>query len=199
MIYGYARVSTAGQVNGTSLESQEEELRSNGAQEIYREAFTGTKKDRPELDRLMAKLKSGDVLMVTKMDRIARSARDGIDLINELADRGVIVHILNMGRIENTPTGKLMRTMLLAFAEFERDLIVQRTQDGKAKARMKPGWHEGRPVTTFYDPEKYYAFVEMVDKGELTVKEACDRLGIQRAKWYRLRNGTEKVIEKHDP
>ena len=147
----------------------------------------------------MAKLKSGDVLMVTKMDRIARSARDGIDLINELADRGVIVHILNMGRIENRPTGKLMRTMLLAFAEFERDLIVQRTQDGKAKARLRPDWREGRPVTTFYDPDQYYAFVEMVDKGEMTVTAACERLGIQRAKWYRLRNGTEKVIEKHDP
>lgn len=196
MIYGYARVSTVGQVNGTSLDTQEEELRRNGAEEIYTEAYTGTKKDRPELNQLMEKLKSGDVLMVTKMDRIARSARDGIDLINELVDRGVIVHILNMGRIENTPTGKLMRTMLLAFAEFERDLIVQRTQDGKAKARLRPDWREGRPPEIVYDPDEFYALTEKVDKGEMTVTEACEILGFKRAKWYRIRNGKEKVAEK---
>lgn len=146
MIYGYARVSTKGQAkDGNSLEAQEKALRENGAVEIYADAFTGTKAHRPELDKLLEVINEGDKLIVTKLDRIARSATQGIELVNTLLDRGVTVHILNMGIMDNTPTGKLIRTIMLAFAEFERDMIVERTQEGKAIAKQNPDFTEGRP------------------------------------------------------
>lgn len=146
MIYGYARVSTKGQAkDGNSLEAQEKALRENGAVEIYADAFTGTKAHRPELDKLLEVINDGDKLIVTKLDRIARSATQGIELVNTLLSRGVTVHILNMGIMDNTPTGKLIRTIMLAFAEFERDMIVERTQEGKAIAKQNPDFTEGRP------------------------------------------------------
>lgn len=146
VIYGYARVSTRGQAkDGNSLEKQEIELKQAGAEIIFSDAFTGTKAHRPELDKLLSMIQSGDKLIVTKLDRIARSATQGIELINMLLDKGVTVHILNMGIMDNTPTGKLIRTIMLAFAEFERDMIVERTQEGKAIAKQKPDFKEGRP------------------------------------------------------
>lgn len=146
MIYGYARVSTKTQAkDGNSLEAQENALRAAGAAEVYADAFTGTKSRRPELDKLLAAMRPGDTLKVTKLDRIARSATQGIELIQSLLDRGITVHVLNMGMMDNTPTGKLVRNIMLAFAEFERDMIVERTGEGKAIARQNPGFKEGRP------------------------------------------------------
>ena len=146
MLYGYARVSTRGQAkDGNSLEAQENALRLAGATKIYADAFTGTKTQRPELDKLMAVMQSGDTMVVTKLDRIARSATQGIELIQKLLDRGIVVHVLNMGLMDNTPTGKLIRNIMLAFAEFERDMIVERTQEGKAIAKQNPEFREGRP------------------------------------------------------
>ncbi len=146
MIYGYARVSTRGQAkDGNSLEAQEIALRSAGATEVYADAFTGTKSHRPELDKLMAVMQSGDTMVVTKLDRIARSATQGIELVQKLLDKGIVVHVLNMGLMDNTPTGKLIRNIMLAFAEFERDMIVERTQEGKSIAKTNPDFKEGRP------------------------------------------------------
>lgn len=146
MIYGYARVSTKGQAkDGNSLEAQTKALREHGAAQIYSDAFTGTKAHRPELDKLMGQINDGDTLVVTKLDRIARSATQGTELIQSLLDRGIKVHILNMGLLDNTPTGKLIRNILFAFAEFERDMIVERTQEGKSIAKQNPDFTEGRP------------------------------------------------------
>lgn len=146
MIYGYARVSTKGQAKeGNGLEAQENLLRESGAEKIYSDAFTGTKAHRPELERLLSEIKENDTLIVTKLDRIARSATQGIELLNSLLDHGVKVHILNMGIMDNTPTGKLIRTVMLAFAKFERDMIVERTQEGKAIAKQSSDFREGRP------------------------------------------------------
>ncbi len=146
MIYGYARVSTRGQAkDGNSIESQVKALTNAGAIEIYKEAFTGTTTSRPEFEKLMAKLSEGDTLVVTKLDRVARSATEGSKLVQELLDRGVSVNVLNMGKMDDTPTGKLICTIMFAFAEFERDMIVERTQEGRAIARKNPGFREGRP------------------------------------------------------
>ncbi len=146
MIYGYCRVSTKGQAkDGNSLDAQKAAVRDAGVEKIYSDAFTGTKAHRPELDKLLLEIQSGDKLIVTKLDRIARSATQGIELVNSLLDKGVTVHILNMGIMDNTPTGKLIRTIMLAFAEFERDMIVERTQEGKAIAKLNPEFKEGRP------------------------------------------------------
>lgn len=145
-IYGYARVSTVGQAkDGNSLEYQENKLIEAGAQEVVKEGYTGTKVDRPLFSNLIDKLETGDTLIVTKLDRFARNTREGLEVIQTLVDKGVTFKILNMGTFDNSPQGKMSITMFLAFAEFERDMIIQRTQEGKAVARTKDGFKEGRP------------------------------------------------------
>ena len=146
MIIGYARVSTKTQAkDGNSVEAQEEALRAAGSTLIYKDAFTGTTTERPEFDKLMVKIRPGDTLVVTKLDRIARSASEGSKMVQEMLNNDISVHVLNMGKMDNTPTGKLICQIMFAFAEFERDMIVERTQEGRAIARKNPNFHEGRP------------------------------------------------------
>lgn len=186
MIYGYARVSTVGQArDGNSLEDQRAKLVEAGATKVYVDSFTGTKIDRPEFDKLKAVLREGDTVVVTKLDRIARNAAGGITLVDSLIERGVKVHILNMGMMDNTPTGKLIRHIMFAFAEFERDMIVQRTAEGKAVARQRDGYKEGRP-TIEYDKDKFAELYADVRAGALCVHDAAEQLGVSRAKWYRI-------------
>ena len=147
MKYGYIRVSTRGQASeGNGLEAQREALKAAGVEILFEDVMTGRVVDRPAFDEMLAKVQSGDEIMVTKLDRFARSVTQASELIGKLLDDGVTVYVLNVGKLDNSPSGKLMRNMLLAFAEFERDLLVERTQEGKAIARQKPGYHEGRPL-----------------------------------------------------
>lgn len=163
MIYGYARVSTIGQEqNGNSLKDQEKKLRDAGAQIIYSDAFTGKTMQRPELAKLLKVLQSGDTLICAKLDRFSRTAAEGVQIIQELLSKGVTVDILNMGRIDDSPMGKLMVTMLLAFAEFERSQIVERTQTGR-KIAMANGEKMGRPQK--YNPDRIKHALKMLDSG----------------------------------
>ncbi len=139
--YGYARVSTLNQ----DLEAQIQTLTKEGCEEVYSEKFTGTKFDRPKFKELLSVLETGDTLVVTKLDRFARSAENAISTIKMLFEKGIKVHVINMGVIEDTPTGRLMFNIMSAFAEFERDMIVERTQEGKAIAKLNPNFKEGRP------------------------------------------------------
>ena len=186
MIYGYARVSTKGQArDGNSLEAQTQLLKDAGAKQIFYDSFTGTKVQRPEFDKLTSNLSSGDTLIVTKLDRFARSASQGSQMIESLINRGVTVHILNLGVMDNTPTGKLIRNVMLSFAEFERDMIVERTQEGKAIAREKGVRVDGRPKLKV-SQEKFSELFEEQQKGGITVNDACALLGISRSSWYNL-------------
>lgn len=148
MIYGYSRVSTQGQADyGNSLQAQEEELRKAGATEIYTDAgVSGAKKpeERPQLSKLMNVLQDGDTLIITRLDRLSRSAVSGYELIAELLNRGVSVRVLNIGTVENTVAGRLILHILLAFAEFERETIRERMLEGKAVAKQDPAWRDGR-------------------------------------------------------
>lgn len=146
-VYGYARVSTKGQLDGNSNEEQTNAIRSryNDA-EIIVESYSGVK-ERPIFNELLDKLTNGDVLVVTKLDRFCRTTKEGLEYIDKLMNRGVLIHIMNMGLIEDTPMGRLIVTNLLAFAEFERAMIIERTQSGKAIAKQKPDFKEGRPRT----------------------------------------------------
>ena len=142
MIVGYARVSTKIQEReGNSLEAQEQQLKTAGAKLVFSDSCSGATLARPQLNELRKALDPGDTLMITKLDRLARSASSGIAFIDELLSHGINVHVLNMGLMDNTPTGKLIRNILLAFAEFERDMIVERTQEG----RRISGHYGGRP------------------------------------------------------
>ncbi len=186
MIYGYARVSSQGQqMYGNSLEAQTNALREYGATKVYCEAYTGTKMHRPELDKLLAELKPGDTLAVTKLDRVARNTRDGLALVDQLNQMGVSLYVMNMGTFDNTPIGKMMRSVMFAFAEFERDMIVQRTSEGKAIARQREDYHEGRTEEP-YDEELFRELYADVKAGALSVLDAAEKLGVSRAKWYRI-------------
>ncbi|MBO4733095.1 MAG: recombinase family protein [Clostridia bacterium] len=186
MIYGYARVSTKGQArDGNSLEEQREKLTLAGADVVYYEAFTGTKKDRPELDKLLKEIKPGDTLVVTKLDRLARSIKFGAEIIENLAERGITVNILNLGVMNNTPNGKLMRNIFLSFAEFERDMIVERTQEGKRIARQRPDFKDGRPRKENIRLEYY---LDMYRRGEITGKQAAKELNLSPATFSRRAN-----------
>jgi len=184
MKYGYGRVSSVGQqLAGNSLPEQERLLLDAGAEEIVLECFTGTTVERPLFSELIKKLEAGDTLFVTKLDRFAR-ASDAGKLIEELINRGVTVNILNFGVANNTPTGKLMLNIIFSFAQYERDMIWERTQEGKMAARAKnPDYKEGRK--TKERPEEYTEVADSVKAGEMSVKEACEKMGISRSLWYK--------------
>lgn len=182
MIYGYARVSSRGQErDGNSLEAQENMLLSRGCQKVFKEAYTGTKMERPVFQELVRLLQPGDTLMVAKLDRFARTVVEGAQVIQELVERGICVDIANMGRAENTPMGKLMVYMMLAFAEFERDTIMDRLNSGKEVKRSRGGKCEGRNKVPTPEFEKY---LKKQKDGLMTVKECCEAMGISRSTWY---------------
>ena len=183
MIYGYMRVSTVGQIKGNSLEEQERILRQNGAMILFWDAFTGTKTSRPNFNKLLEILEEGDTLVITKLDRFARNTVEGIGVVQHLLERGVRVNILNMGTVDNTPTGKLILTVMLGFAEFERDMIVQRTMEGKTIARTKNGWREGHPPE--YKDEKAIEAVTLLK--EYTYSEVEKMTGISKSTLQRLK------------
>lgn len=186
MRYGYGRVSTKKQErDGNSLDNQSDLLKEYGCDEIILEAYTGTKMDRPKFDKLLERLKPGDELVVCKLDRFARTTVEGVTLIQKLVEDGIAVNVLNMGRADNTPMGKLMITILLAFAEYERDVIVERTQAGKEMARKRADFKDGRPRKDV-DMDLFARYQLEVARGKITVVAACKELGIGRTKWYEL-------------
>ena len=125
MVFGYARVSTNSQArDGNSLDFQVQALKQAGAVEIFSDVFSGSKNARPQLNKLLNIIQFGDILIITKLDRIARSVIHGIQLIENLNSKGVTIDVLNMGIIDDSPTGKLIRNIMLAFSEFERDMII---------------------------------------------------------------------------
>lgn len=141
MKYGYARVSNRHQ----DLKGQLRQLEDERCDRVFFEKITGKKNDRPEFQKLLRAIQTGDTLVVTKLDRFARSTQDALNTIKYLFEKGVQINVLNLGIIENTPTGRLIFTIFSAFADFERDLIVERTQEGKAVAKQRLGFKEGRP------------------------------------------------------
>lgn len=163
MKFGYIRVSTRKQArDGNSLEAQREALTAAGAEKIYTDAFTGTRMERPEWDKLRAQLRRGDVLIVTRLDRLARSVSQASGLITDMIDEGITINVLNLGVLSNDSVNTLLRNVLLSFAQFERDMIVQRTQEGKAVARATdPDFREGRPPK--FDAEQLDHAMELLE------------------------------------
>lgn len=178
MIYGYGRVSTKGQAkDGNSLEAQERVLREHGAEVIYMDSFTGTKIARPEFNKLLKVLNAGDTLVVTKLDRFARSVSQASDLITELIDKGIRVDVCNLGILDNSSMSTLMRNILLSFAQFERDMIVERTQEGKQIAKQNPNFREGRPKK--YSKSQIVHAVELLNK--YSYKQVEEMTGISKS------------------
>jgi DNA invertase Pin-like site-specific DNA recombinase len=138
---GYARVSTREQ----DLSAQVSDLTAAGCAKVYREKVSGTKTDRAELAKVLKRLEIGDVLMVTRLDRLARSTRDLLNVLDEISERGAGFRSLNDAWADTTTAhGKLMLTVLGGLAEFERTLIAARTGEGRKRA-MDRGVRFGRP------------------------------------------------------
>lgn len=183
MIYGYARVSTRSQLNGNSLEDQRKSLLGAGAEVVIDEQFSGSTVHRPEFEKLLTKLKEGDTLMVTKLDRLSRSTQEGLELVQDLKSKKIKVHVLNMGVIDDSSIGNLILTIMLAFAEYERTMINERMAEGKEYAKStNPDFREGRPFLEIPQLEMYQ---QLVEEGAITVKQACYELGISHMTWYR--------------
>ena len=163
MKYGYIRVSTKSQaVDGNSIEAQREALEAAGVDEIVIDTYTGSKMQRPAFAELLSKIESGDTIVVTKIDRFARTISQSTDIIEDLINNGVIVYILNIGILDNSPTNVLIRNVMLAFAQFEREMIIERTQEGRAIAREQPGYKEGRPKK--FSEDQVDAALELLKK-----------------------------------
>ena len=185
MILGYARVSTATQGrDGNSLEDQVAALEKYGCQKIIKETFTGKTMERPKFVRLLDTLQEGDTLVVCKLDRFARTAIEGVQTVRELFERGVRVHILNMGLVENTLTGNLILTVMLAFAEYERGMIVERTQTGKAVARQDPNFKDGRPKK--FSSQQIQLALDFLEQGK-TYRQITEMTGISKSTLIRAK------------
>ena len=192
MKFAYARVSTRKQSReGNGLEEQIAKLKLAGYDELVVEEFTGSTTNRPQFDLLIQRLQKGDTLIVTKLDRFARTTAKGSALIRELLSRGVAVHILNMGLIDDTPTGRLITHILLAFAEYERDLIIERTQAGKEIARSKYGFREGRPPI---DQRRKDFAVDLILNKHMIYREVAELTGLSRSTVVRAVNNYKAKI-----
>ncbi len=146
MKYGYARVSGTSQ----DLAEQISELKTQGVdtEDIYSEKFTGTKENRPAWLALSAKLRAGDEVVFTKVDRIGRSVKVAVDIVDDLLERGIKVYIIQLNGYVNKSnmSGKMLFNFLSVMAEFEHDMIVDRLARGKAYSKQhNPNYHEGRP------------------------------------------------------
>ena len=133
-IYGYARVSTDGQ----TLDAQIAQLEGAGASKLFKEKVSGAKRDRVQLDKMLGTLNAGDVVIVTRLDRLARSTRDLLNILGVVADKGAAFRSLGDGWADTTTAhGRLMLTVLAGLAEFERELIRSRTGEGRARAKAR--------------------------------------------------------------
>jgi DNA invertase Pin-like site-specific DNA recombinase len=186
-VYGYARVSSKGQ----DLTAQIKALNEHGVDQLFQEKFSGkTAEDREVFQELIEKAGAGDTIVVTKLDRFARSTKDALNIIDELQNKGVSLVVLNMGGDKldtSTPMGKLMVTMLSGIAEFELSLIKERQKEGIALAKER-GVYKGRPKKYTEKNKGLKHALELFnnrDENGLTVKEICEITKISKATLYR--------------
>ncbi len=152
---GYARVSSIGQ----KLEVQRELLTKEGCNTIFEEKLSGKDRNRPELTLMLKTIRKGDIVVVTKLDRLARSMSDFWNIYDDIQQKGASLKILNMGLDTNSSQGRLMLGILSSVAEFERELIAERRQDGIERAK-RAGKHMGRPGLTDEVKAQVMAMVE---------------------------------------
>lgn len=176
-IYGYARVSTADQ----NLDRQIDMLNKYGVDKIYSEKMTGTRKDRPELQKMLDCLSSGDTVVVESLSRLGRSTKNLIELMEFINYKKVNLVSLKENINTNSPTGKLLFTLISAISQFERDCLAERTKEGLAAARAR-GRKGGRPQTSKSSLEKA---IKLYNSKEYSLKEIKELTGVSRSTLYR--------------
>jgi DNA invertase Pin-like site-specific DNA recombinase len=181
MIVGYARTSTAEQVAG--FEAQERDLRAAGAEKIFKEQ-TSSVGARKALDEALEFVRQGDVFMVTKLDRLARSVKHLIDIAAKLQAKSVALQILNLKLDTGTPTGEMQMHIFAAVAQFERGMMLERQKEGIAKAKGE-GKYKGRAATARAKSDQVLALAAEGKRPDLI----AERLGIGRASVYRIMRG----------
>ena len=184
MKFGYARVSGLSQ----DLAQQKEQLVKNGVDEdnIYAEKFTGTTEQRPKWQKLNKQLRKDDEVVFTKVDRIGRSVKVAVDIVNDLLDKGVKVYIIQLNGYVNKQDamGKMLFNFLTIMAEFEHDMIVDRLAQGKAYAKAhNPNYHEGRPKRRITN--RYRKIYEL--SKEHYIKETAEISGVSESTVKRIR------------
>lgn len=195
-VYGYCRISSKGQLDNNSLEQQEREIIEKYYNaEIYKEQFTGVIKDRPVFTEVVSKVSKWDILVVTKLDRLARTVKEGIEIIDDLFKKGVAVHVLNIGLLEDTTMGRFFMTTMLAVAEMERNLILERTQAGKEIAKTKAGFKDGRPKKFKKKVIEYALSLLEINGGTMSYKEVERETGISKSTLIR-ENNKRKMLDK---
>jgi DNA invertase Pin-like site-specific DNA recombinase len=179
MLIGYYRFSTNDQKSDLQIDA----LEKAGCEKIYGDrGVSGSKTDRPELNKALADLRPGDVLVVWKLDRLGRSLQHLLEVVNDLNSRGVEFKSLTETIDTSTPGGKLIFHVFCSIAEFERDLIKERTNAGLAAARAR-GRNGGRPKAL--TPEKVKIAKTLYEAKGMTVAEICDQVGCSRATFYK--------------
>ena len=178
MKIGYARVSTEEQ----NLDRQLDSLKEAGCEKIFQEKITGTKKERPELDKLMEQLRSGDLIIVSDLTRLSRSVKDLFSLVDQIEKKGANIKSLKESWMDtSTPQGKLMFTIFAGISQFERDLISQRTLEGLAAARAR-GRKGGRPKK---DDKSINLALKMYQEKIYSVSEITEATGVSKTTIYR--------------
>lgn len=179
LLIGYGRVSTDDQ----DLTQQRAELQAAGCTRIFAEKITGTRRDRPELARMLDHLRPGDVLVVTRLDRLARNTRDLLDIAEQLQAKGAGLRSLAEPWADTTtPAGRMVLTVFAGIAEFERSLIVERTRNGRKAAKARGVKFGPSPMLT--DAQIAHAR-RLIDQEGQPVKEAAALLGVHRSTLYR--------------
>lgn len=189
MKIGYARVSTADQ----HLRMQEDALKSAGCEEIYSDVISGVKSQRPGLDKALNFAREGDTIVVWKLDRLGRSIQHLIQTITSLIEKKIAFKSLQENIDTSTSGGKLIFHIFSALAEFERDLIQERTQAGLKAARVR-GKMGGRPP--LLDNRQINRMIEMYDEQKNTVAEICKIYNISRPSFYNYLNNRRRELAK---
>jgi DNA invertase Pin-like site-specific DNA recombinase len=177
MIRAYARVSTADQ----NLDRQLDALKNYGIDIMYCEKMSGTKKNRPELDRMLKEVEDGDTIVIESLSRLGRSVKNLAELMEVFNQRNIRLVSLKETIDTTTPTGKLLFTILSSLAQFERDVLVERTQEGLAAARAR-GRNGGRPKT---DETAVKKAVALYQTKQYSLKEISDLTGVSASTIYR--------------
>ena len=180
MVYGYARVSTLDQ----NLDRQLDGLKRYGVDKVFCEKMSGTKKNRPELDKMLSELTEGDTVVIESLSRLGRSVKNLSELMEKFNTQNIRLVSMKETIDTTTPTGKLLYTILSSLAQFERDILVERTSEGLKAARAR-GRVGGRPKT---DAKAMQKALALYDTKQYSLKEIYSLTGVSKSALYRFKN-----------